>query len=893
MQLANSTRLGPFEILEPIGSGGMGEVYRARDTRLDRQVAIKVLSRELAGTAGVRERFEREARTISQLSHPHICALFDVGIHDGVDYLVMEYLEGETLAERLKRGPLPLDEVLEYGIQIGDALEKAHRGGITHRDLKPGNIMLTRGGAKLLDFGLAKLSLKQEQPLSGLTNLATAHKNLTQEGTILGTFQYMAPEQLEGLEADARTDIFAFGAVLYEMVTGRKAFEGKNKTSLIAAIVDRDPPAISGLQPLTPPALEYLIRKCLEKDSDRRWQSAADIATQLRWISEGGSQVGLAAPVIVRRKHREWMAWAIAALALISAAILAAMWRREATVPRPRIELTMTAPADQQFFMAGTGESFALSPDGTKIVFLARAADGKTSLSIRPLRTSATQVLNGTDRAAMPFWSPDGRYIGFFANGKLRKIDATGGPPQVLCDANGAGGYRGATWNRDNVIVFTPNARSPLYRISANGGTPVQLTKFNPGKGEFSHRYPWFLPDGDHFLYLARSGTNVGEITLGSLSGKAPKTLLVADTPAYYTEPGYLLFVRDRTLLAQKFDARSHELGQDAIPVGSNVQFFAGPAMALVTTAQRGVIAYQEGSGLTDSQLLWVDRNGKEVGSVGTPQDYRTFDLSHDGKRLAITIRDQQSGNDDIWVYELARGTAVRLTFDPLIDDSPIWSPDDREIVFSAEQKNRALREIFTRKSNGDGAPAAVFKAESLKFPTDISRDGNWLVFNAIDLITRNATDVMALSRTDGKVVPVATTGFAERAAKFSPDGRWLAYTSDESGRDEVYVQRWPARGGEKWQVSVGGGSNPHWRNDGKELFYRHSAENKIMGVGVNTAGETFEADQPQKLFETPLRNALTWQPSADGQRFLVNRALREEAPAAVTVVVNWAEGLK
>ena len=894
MQLSGGTRLGPFEIVAPLGAGGMGEVYRARDTRLDRQVAIKVLSRELASTSGVRERFEREARMVSQLSHPHICALYDVGAHDGVEYLVMEYLEGESLADRLKRGPLPLDDVFEYGTQIADALDKAHRQGIVHRDLKPGNIMLTRGGAKLLDFGLAKLALKQEQPLSGLTTEATAHRNLTQEGTIVGTFQYMAPEQLEGLDADPRTDIFALGAVLYEMLTGRKAFEGKNKTSLIAAIVDRDPPAISTLQPLTPPALEYLIRKCLEKDPDRRWQSAADIATQLRWISDSGSQAGVPTPVKARRKHREWIARAVAALALISAAILGTMWRREATKPRPRIELAFSAPPETQFTFRGTGEGMALSPDGTKIVFLATGAGGRSALWVRPLRTNAAQALNGTEGGSMPFWSPDSRYVGFFANGKLKKIDVSGGPPQTLADANGAGGYRGASWNRDNVILFTTNARSPLYRISANGGgTAVAVTRFNTAAGEYSHRFPWFLPDGEHFLYLSRSGANTGAIMLGSLEGNKPaKRLVMAESPAFYSEPGYLLYVRDGMLLAQKFNARTHELGMDVVPVANDVQYFPSAALANVTTSGGGIIAFQEGRGIIESQLSWVDRSGKLVSTIGRPQDYRTFAVSHDGRRLAVTVRDQQSGNDDIWLYDLGRGTETRLTFEALLDDSPVWTPDDREIIFSSEQNNRATRELFVRKSSGEGSAAPLYKANSLKFPTHVSPDGKWIAMNAIDLITRNAMDVMIIARAGGKPAPLATSGFQERSAKFSPDGRWIAYQSDESGRDEVYVQRWPPAGGEKWQVSVGGGGVPQWRGDGKELYYRQMTGNKFFAVAVNTAGGTFEAGQPQTLFEAALRMPPLWQPSADGTRFLLNRPVRDEGPAAVTVLVNWAEGL-
>ena len=871
-----------------MGAGGMGEVYRARDTRLDRQVAIKILSRELSADSAVKERFEREARAISQLAHPHICTLFDIGHHEGTDYLVMEFLEGETLADRIKRGPLSLADVLEYGAQIADALDRAHRQGIVHRDLKPGNVMLTRTGAKLLDFGLAKLSARHQQPLGALTNFPTEQKNLTQEGTILGTFQYMAPEQLEGLEADARTDIFAFGAVLYEMTTGRKAFDGKTKTSLIAAIVDREPPAIGTLQPLTPPALEYLIRKCLEKDPDRRWQSAADIATQLRWISEGGSLVGVAAPVVVRRKHRERAAWALALLALATTAAFGALWWREANRPRLRAELALQAPEGHLFAFEGRGENVAVSPDGTKVAFAARPEGGRTRLFIRPLRTSAAQPLAGTEGAAAAFWSPDGRYIAFFADGKLKKVDTTGGPPQTLCEASGTGGYRGGTWNRDNAIVFSPAARDPLYRINASGGTRTVLTKLDASKFEFSHRYPFFLPDGTHFLFLARSGENVGTIMVGSLDGKPAKALLQADSPALYAEPGYLLYVRDRVLMAQKFDAGSHELAPEARPVAENVVYYPSAAMAVVSTGGR-VLAYQQGLGTTETELGWIDRSGKPIAGIGVPLQYRSMSLSHDGKRLAVTIRDPQQGNDDVWIYDLVRGTTTRLTFEPLIDDTPLWSPDDSEIIFSSEQKNRATRDILVKKSSGEGTATAILHDASLKWPQDVSPDGNWILYDTMSMQTNSGIDLAAVSRRDGKIFRIAATPFDERQGRFSPDGKWIAYVSNETGRPEVYVRRWPGGDG-KWQVSVGGGFSPRWRGDGRELYF-HSDGNRIQSVAVNP-GATFDASPPMLLFQTPLTVPGSWLASADGQRFLVNRPIREVTPAPLTVLVNWDQGL-
>ncbi|MGH9363953.1 MAG: protein kinase domain-containing protein, partial [Thermoanaerobaculia bacterium] len=544
MTLSAGFRLGPYEVLAPLGAGGMGEVYKAKDTRLERTVAIKVLPAHLSSSEEMRQRFEREARAISQLSHPHICALYDVGSHEGTEYLVMEYLEGETLATRLAKGSLPLDQTLSCGIQIADALDKAHRQGIVHRDLKPGNVMLTKSGVKLLDFGLAKLRQAESEPVaSRLSALGTEGTPLTAEGTLLGTLQYMAPEQLEAKEADARTDIFAFGATLYEMATGRKAFSGTSQASLISAIMTAEPALISTIQPMTPPALDRMVKTCLAKDPDERWQNAHDLMRELRWIAELGSQAGVPGPVVARRKSRERFSWGLTAVTLLVAlAAVAAAVRyahRAAMLARP-MRSSMVLPEKSALRAA------AISPDGTRVVFVARDSSGRNLLWIRPLDSLAVQPLPGTENPSFPFWSPDSRFIGFFADGKLKKIDASGGPPQTLCDAPV---NRGGTWNREGVILFAPVSDGPIYRVSASGGLPTPVTRLDPSRGETSHRWPFFLPDGQHFLYLVASFGGPKEKTgiyVGSLDSKEEKFLLPANSSVAYAPPGYLLFFRER-----------------------------------------------------------------------------------------------------------------------------------------------------------------------------------------------------------------------------------------------------------------------------------------------------------------------------------------------------------
>jgi eukaryotic-like serine/threonine-protein kinase len=885
MTLSSSTRLGPYEIRAPLGAGGMGEVYRARDTRLDRTVAIKVLPSHLSGNDEFRQRFEREARAVSSLNHPHICTLYDVGHQDGIDYLVMEFIEGESLADRLAKGALPAEQVLRYAIQIADALDKAHRASIVHRDLKPGNIMLTKSGAKLLDFGLAKLQGSGSGLVSGLTSLPTERHSLTGEGTILGTFQYMAPEQLEGKEADHRSDIFAFGAVVYEMATGKKAFTGKSQASLISAIMASEPPSISTTQPMSPPGLDRVVKTCLAKDPDDRWQTAHDVMLELKWIVEGGSQTGAPAAAPALRKNRERLAWIAAALLGLGLLVslpftLAHFGHGPVDVRALRFDVPLPEKA--------TLGSIALSPDGQRLAFVAADSLGKGVLYLRPLDSLNTQPLPGTDGASHPFWSPDSRFIGFFAQGKLKKIEAAGGPPQALCNAPQG---RGGTWNRDGVIVFAPNPVDGLYRVSAAGGEPSPLTTPDQSRQETSDRWPQFLPDGRSFLYFTLSGAPATQgIYAGSLDSKETKRLLGTDSSAVYASPGYLLFRREGTLMAQAFDPKKLNLTGEPFSIAEHVG--AGPYYTYLTISENGVLAYHSGDP-AKTQLVWFDRGGKQLGVIGSPGDYFDPALSPDGKRIAFDSIDPQTSNRDLWVLELTRGTTSRLTVDPAGDWFPVWSPDSSRIVFSSGRGG--IYDLYQKAASGAGSDGLLLKSSNSKFPIDWSMDGRFILYDSYDAKSKADIWVLPLEG-DRQPFPFLQTEFNEQQARFSPNGKWVAYTSDESGTTQVYVQSFPISGS-KWQVSTGGGDQPRWWRDGQELFYL-AADGKLMTVAVK-AETVFEAGITKPLFEmhSPTVAGIPFQNSyavtADGQRFLVRSAMEQTTSTAITVLVNWTAELK
>ena len=881
MAILSGRRLGPYEILSAIGAGGMGEVYRARDTRLERIVAVKILPDHLSDKTELRERFEREARTVASLNHPHICTLYDIGHQDSTDYLVMEYLEGETLAERLKKGPLPIEQVLKYAIEISDALDKAHRKGITHRDLKPSNIMVTKSGTKLLDFGLAKL--KQEAPAPLLSQLPTENDTLTAQGTILGTLQYMAPEQVEGKEVDARTDIFAFGVVVYEMATGKKAFEGKSQASVMAKILESEPPAMTSLQPMTPPSLDHLVKRCLAKEPEERWQSARDICEQLRWISDSGPQ-SVGVPAVAQQKLKKRLIWMTASVAILVAALIALVISFHKSPAEVRAVRFTVAPPEKQTFpvLADAPIFLSLSPDGTKLAFVVADSTFHRTLWVRDLSSQTAQRLPGTDDAWEPFWSPDNRFVAFTAGSSLKKVAVAGGPALTITNSSAIGG---GTWNPEGVILFAQGPARPIFRVSSAGGSAIQATSLDPSRQQVGHPWPHFLPDGRHFLYLA-IGMNAENTAIyaGSLDSKETKLILNANSSPLYSPPGYLLFVRAGTLLAQPFDADRLELKGDAIPIAEGVQFSTVFGKAAVAVSQNGVLAYRSVPTNAQFKLVWVDRKGAEQPLPGSPHTYRNPRLSPDGQRLAVTI--DESGSQE-WLLNFGRGTLTPLTFEGSYNGGTAWTPDGKRLTFGS---NRAgPRNLFWQMADGSGGAERLVTTDGAQqVAGSWSPDGQSLAFEQPGGST--GWDIWIFHSGERKVEPFLQSRFNEIAPRFSPDGHWLAYASDESGRYEIYVQPYPGPGG-KWQISTEGGTEPVWARNG-ELFYRNG--DKLMVVETITR-VNFSAGNPKLLFEGRYATFQTmpdYDVTADGQRFLFVKA-GEEPQSEISVVLNWTEELK
>ncbi len=903
MTLVPGTKLGPYEIVALLGAGGMGEVYRARDTRLDRIVALKVLPEHLAADPQFRDRFDREARVISQLDHPHICALYDVGEQDGTSFLVMQYLEGETLAERLAKGPLPLTDALAIAIQVADALDKAHRAGITHRDLKPGNVMLTKAGAgrqgplhaKLLDFGLAKVSA-MGQAYPGRRSLGEGgspgrpgsalptQEALTAPGTILGTFQYMAPEQIEGEEADARTDLFAFGVVLYEMLTGKKAFSGKTQASLFGAILKEEPPPLSTLQPLTPPLLDHIVRRCLAKDPEERWQTAADVMRELRWAADTGSQVATLTSATVAaqpaaNRRRERLAWASAVALLIPIAVAMTMrsLRPAPAAAEMRLEITTPPTTDPV--------SLTISPDGQKVVFVA-TSEGRPALWLRSLDSDSARVLKATEGASFPFWSPDNRSIGFFADAKLKRIVIDGGSPQVL--ANATAPFSAGTWNRDGVILYAPLPGRPILRVSAEGGPSDAVTRIEERRQTGGHFQPRFLPDGRHFFYAVTLGEGRG-IYLGQLDGSETRRLIEDAVAPVYVPSGHVLFARQGTLFAQAFNVSRLELTGDPFQVVERVT--RSTVTAAVAASDNGTILYRSAFGTPQSQMLWFDRSGKEIGRLGNPDPHITMpSMSPDGRSLALMSN--SGGNADLWFLELARGVLSRFTSDPANDVFPIWSPDGTRMVFSSTRITGA-HDLYQKAVTGGAAEDVLLATSADKMSSDWSPDGRYVLYYSYDPKTQN--DIWAIPlEGDRKPFPVVQTEFEERTGQFSPDGKWIAYQSNESGRFEIYVQPFPGPG-VRSRISTAGGAQARWRRDGKELFYM-ALDGRLTAVPLQRSadGKTVEAGVPVPLFltHTPIAvehiDGQQYVVSPDGQRFLINTLTENVTVAPITVILNW-----
>jgi serine/threonine protein kinase/Tol biopolymer transport system component len=888
MPLKSGTKLGPYEIQSLLGSGGMGEVYRARDTRLDRTVAVKILHKWLAETPEVRQRFEREARAVSSLNHPHICALYDVGNQDGIEYLVMEYLEGESLAARIEKGPLPTMDLLRYASQIADALDKAHLQGIVHRDLKPANVMLTKTGAKLQDFGLAKGG----EILQGdLGSSPTVSQALTAQGTIVGTLQYMSPEQYEGKDATARSDIFSFGATLYEMATGKKAFDAKSSAGLIASILKEEPRPMRELQPLTPLLLEHIVKTCLAKDPDERPQSAHDLKLQLDWIRESSgisdvAKLGVAKPSS-RRKAAGIMV-AAAVLALAGAAVFVFLSRSQQP-PAERLEFQI--PIQEE------ASHLALSPDGQMLAFVSpNEASGANMLTVQRVGSFVTSVLPGTEGASYPFWSPDDTYVAFFADGKLKKIAAAGGVSQVLAPATSG---RGGSWGRRGLIVYSPQAGGWLWRINADGSNAAPLTDkiFDRAK-EDTHRWPIFLLDGDHFLFLAGSFTKASDdrnsgIYLSSLSGNEKKLLLLAHSNPGYAN-GNLFYVDEkRSLRAIPIDtARGTTQGEPQV-VADQVGFQPAVYWGAFSVAENETIVYNPTVGASLSVLTWYDRAGKEQGRVGDVGVLANPALSPDNSRVAVDIADERANNVNIWLSDLKHSTSSRYTFGPAEDVAGIWSHDGALVAYRSILTPSI--HIFSKQALGLQPGKSLFEVT-----LDDIVPNSWSIGDKEILCTfqpsTGGSDLVLLPASGGKTRPFLAIKADVTNGQISPDGKWVAYASNESGDWEIYVTTFPAASG-KWQVSRGGGTEPRWRGDGKEIFYI-GPKTTLTAVSVNSEG-TFSTGNPTPLFHSQLRaqvsstDLFNYDVSKDGQRFLVNRYAKPPQVTPLHIVLHATAALQ
>jgi Tol biopolymer transport system component len=939
MALTPGTRLGPYEIQSALGAGGMGEVYKARDTRLDRTVAVKVLPEHVASDPDLRQRFEREAKALAALSHPHICPVYDVGRQEGIDFLVMECLEGETLAQRLAKSALSLDQALQVSIQIADALDKAHHTGIVHRDLKPGNIFLvrskgSRGGgsalpvAKLLDFGLAKahplgtpggLALSAAPTVSAPLGAARAEPfggsqggPLTGAGTILGTVQYMAPEQLEGQEADARTDIFALGAVVYEMVTGKRAFEGKSQASLIGAIMNSEPTPLSTLRPITPPALGRIVSTCLAKDPDDRWQTARDLLRELRWVADGVSATTVTMPSSSAGRRAAWVAGAALSLAALVGGLALGL-RLRGTPPQPMLQLEVSPPAGTYFPGANSVPRFAVSPDGRSLAYAAGPPNGPFHLWVRRLSSLAPQPLRSTeadrDGAVQgPFWFPDGRSIGFFDEvaGQLKKVDVQSGAVQVLADM--PGNQMGGTVNAAGVILYSTISTKGVQRVPASGGESAPLTALDPARDEVAHLWPRFLPDGRRFLYLSQSRQrDQWAVYAASIDSAERKEVLRTGFMAEFAPPNHLLFVRGDALFAQTLDLGRLELTGEPVLVAQSILGTVAGRPG-VSVSENGVLVHTGSGAVAGRTLVWVDREGREEPLPVPPREYLYPRLSPDGTRVAVSASDEER---DIWLWDLQRSTLTRLTFEPGVDASPLWTPDGRGLVFSSN-RDGGPSNLYVQSADGTGSALRLTEDEYAASATGISADGARVVFHQLTpnqqrdlrmliLAPRAPGSASAPTGDDsGGVVTLLETRFDEGGGALSPDGRWLAYESNSSGRSEVYVRPFPNVGDGQWQISTGGGVQPLWARSGRELFYL-SNDGALMAVSVTGDG-TWRAGTPTVVFKGGYYTGgvgvlpRQYDVSPDGQRFLMIKLNGGGSWAGVqnlVVVQNWLETLR
>ncbi len=880
MPLPAGKRFGEFEILSPLGEGGMGEVYRARDTKLGREVALKVLPESLALDPDRKSLMDREARILASLNHPHIAALY--GVEEGA--LIMELVEGQTLAERVAKGPVPIDQFLKIARQIAEALEAAHEKGVIHLDLKPANIKLTPDGVvKILDFGLARGH--QQRPAAGETQ-STLTMRLASEGSVQGTPAYMSPEQARGEALDKRSDIWAFGAVLFELLAAKRAFYAKTVPETLASVIN-SPPRYSQLPAGTPPRIRTLIERCLEKDAKLRIRDMGDARYEL----EHALDLTAAAP------RRVWPWIAIAALAV--AGLAAALWLQPVPSSGP-IELSIVPPEGNNFGSSTPSGVIAISPDGSKIVFVASRL-GKQQLWIRALDSGVARPLPGTEGAEAPFWSPDSRFVAFTADRKLKRIPIDGGPPQVICSAPTS---RGGTWGTAGMIVFSPVVNGPLFRVPAEGGEPAPITEFDVSRFENAHYWPQFLPDGRRFLYFARSSKpEMSSIQIGMIDrapSDQPRTRLVstmanaAFAPSGSHGRAHLIYLRGGALLAQPFQSGYSALEGEPAVLAEGITANVVYGFADFAASFNGILLYGRG-GNRSARAVWMGKDGRTLGSIDPPAVTLGPRLSPDGSRLLVSRFDPSSGNADLWIVELGRNLATRFTFDPAYELDSIWSPDGREIVFASIRGG--VFNLYRKPVTTSGEERRMTNSKSAQHPMDWSRDGSYLLYQQREPSTSEDLWVMPMKER-GEPIPFARTEFSERHGQFSPSGRWIAYDTDETGVYQVYIRAFPpgAAGGAKYQISSAGGSEPRWRGDGKEIFYVSSTR-KMMSVAVTESPAGLQFGQATELFDAPLLYAnnfsFFYDVTSDGQRFLLLSPVQDVSSSAYSLILNWPAKLK
>jgi len=903
-----------YKILEKLGEGGMGVVYKAEDTKLKRTVALKFLPPQSSASEDDKARFIQEAQAASALNHPNVCTIHDIQEHDGQMFIVMEFVDGQTL--RQKRGTISFKQAVDIGIQLADGLAAAHEKGIVHRDIKPENIMIRKDGiAQIMDFGLAKLRGNVSR--------------LTKEGSTVGTAGYMSPEQIQGLDADHRSDIFSYGVVLFELFTGQLPFKGVHETALAYEIVNVDAPPMSSINPEIDPSLDAVVLECLEKDPNERTQSIKQVSIDLkRYRRESSrqkvSRITASRPVLKTaglnvpqetnqttvsiqpgRKILPIVFASLAILFLVCAVVLAMMVLKQNNTDSVPVRSYILAPDKMNFAeqsgTAGEGH-IALSPDGTMLVFVAADSSGKTRLMLRQLNNLTAKELPETEGAFYPFWSPDNRFIGFFETGKMKKIEAAGGPPVTVCEASDA---RGGSWGPDGTIIFTPTAGDPLYRVSSAGGTPVPLTKLDSTHQERSHRWPHFLPDGNRFLYFARASfggveREEDELVAGSLDGKTEKRIIAAKGNVEFSN-GNLLYLRENTIMAQPFDEKKLEITGDPVPLAEPVEYDLNYNRAVFSSSRNGLLVYQQSNTQNGWKLEWYDRSGKPLGTIGDPAQYGYGFISPDGKKIAYDIYDPQSRNRDVWIYDLTRQIKTRFTFDPSVDELAVWSPDGGRIIFHSDRKGHY--DLFQKTTSGAGGEEILLESPDPKFPLDWSSDGKFFLYSNTDPKTKSDLWILPLTG-DKKPMPFLRSDFDEDLAQFSPDMRWIAYRSNESGNWELYVRPFLGPDGtialdqsRKWQISTNGistlSSNRWWGRDGLNLYYL-SADNKMMTVDVKSTATTLEVGTVTPLFEMKTTSAIALNDfTADAQRFLMSLSVGNQGSLPLTLITSWDKELK